>query len=65
MAKYSHVVSIAFTVETDADGESVAADELWAGIYARLVIPYGEIIEVCGLPGLDLPHFRLWGTAIR
>jgi hypothetical protein len=49
MAKYSHVFSIAFTVETDAGGESVATDELWAGIHAQLVMPYGEIIEACGL----------------
>jgi hypothetical protein len=50
MAKYSHVFSIAFTVESDADGQSVSADELWAGIHARLVMPYGEILEACGLP---------------
>ncbi len=50
MAKYSHVFSIAFTVESDADGQSVSADELWAGIHAQLVMPYGEILEACGLP---------------
>jgi hypothetical protein len=50
MAKYSHVFSIGFTVESDADGESVTADELWMGIRARLVMPYEEIVEACGLP---------------
>jgi hypothetical protein len=50
MAKYSHVFSIAFTVQSDAEGETVTADELWAGIHARLVMPYEEIIEACGLP---------------
>lgn len=50
MAKYSHVFSIAFVVESDHDSVSVAADELWEGLHARLVMPYGEILEACGLP---------------
>lgn len=50
MTRYSHVFEIAFTVNTDHDGEQVTADELWDALRARLTMPYDEIIEACGPP---------------
>lgn len=51
--KYNHAFDIAFTVETDNDGEAVTAAELFAGLEARIAALRSnpdEIIEACGLP---------------
>ncbi len=54
MPRYNHMFLIAFTVVTTNDAESVTADELRAGLRARLAdlsLPGSdEIIEACGMP---------------
>lgn len=61
--RYNHAFDIAFTVETDHKGDEVTAQELWAGLLARIAALMAqeispqrldgqppEIIEACGLP---------------
>lgn len=52
--KYNHAFDIAFSVETDNEGDKVTADELKAGLAQRLANLLAsddvEIIEACGLP---------------
>jgi hypothetical protein len=49
-ARYSHVFSIAFAVESDHEAEDVTITELWAGIENRLRdLPYDEIFEAAQL----------------
>ena len=54
MAKYNHAFDIAFSIETDNNGENVTAKELKAGLAKRLADLLAsddvEIIEACGLP---------------
>lgn len=51
--KYSHVFSLAFTVDSNNEGENVTKDELLIGLRRRLAglerNPV-EILEACGLP---------------
>lgn len=51
MPKYNHAFDIAFSIETDNEGENVTADELREGLRKRLDgISDAELIESCGLP---------------
>lgn len=50
--KYSHAFQLAFTVESDNEGEDVTNQELLTGLTKRLadLIECDEIDEACGLP---------------
>ena len=54
MLKYNHAFTIAFSVESDNDGENVTAKELKAGLAKKtsefLTSNDVEILEACGLP---------------
>ncbi len=50
--KYNHVFTIAFSVESNNDGESVSKEELMEGLLKRVkeIKDTGEIEEACGVP---------------
>jgi hypothetical protein len=48
--KYSHVFSIAFTVESDNDPDHIMPNELWYALERRLAdLPFHEIYEAVAL----------------
>ena len=54
LPKYNHAFTIAFSIESDNDGENVTAKELKDGLFKKaqefLTSDDIEILEACGLP---------------
>lgn len=52
MKKYNHAVEIAFTIDSDNDGDNVTEEEYIAGLEKRLAdlkSRKGEALEACGI----------------